>query len=220
MQVLGYLRCSSAEQADSGIGLETQRTGIAVECERRGWRVVEWIEDAGYSAKNLKRPGIAKARELLGAGAADGLVVFKLDRLSRSMLDFTALVSDAQRQGWAVVALDLGVDMTTPAGEAMANVLATFAQFERRLIGQRMRDTHVVQRARGRRMGRKCQTPDVLLARIVAEREGGATLQAIADGLNAEQVPTVRGGVKWYSATVGKALRSAEYAAELAAAPR
>jgi DNA invertase Pin-like site-specific DNA recombinase len=64
-------------------------------------------------------------------------VVAKLDRLSRSMLDFTAVMAQAQKQGWALVALDCAVDTTTPAGEAMANVLATFAQFERRLIGQR-----------------------------------------------------------------------------------
>ena len=76
----------------------------------------------------------------LRAERADGLVVSKLDRLSRSMLDFTAVMAKAQKQGWALVALDCAVDTTTPAGEAMAHVLATFAQFERRLIGQRTRE--------------------------------------------------------------------------------
>ena len=59
---------------------------------------------------------------------ADGLVVAKLDRLSRSMLDFAAVMAKAQKQGWALVALDCAVDTTTPAGEAMAHVLATFAR--------------------------------------------------------------------------------------------
>jgi hypothetical protein len=59
-------------------------------------------------------------------------VVAKLDRLSQSMLDFTAVMQTAQKQNWALVALDCAVDTSTPTGEVMANVLATFAQFERR----------------------------------------------------------------------------------------
>ena len=94
------------------------------------------------------------------AGEADALVVAKLDRLSRSMIDFTALMGKAQRQGWALVALDCAVDTTTPAGEAMANVLATFAQFERRLIGQRTREALAQKKAQGVRLGRPRQLPD------------------------------------------------------------
>ena len=63
----------------------------------------------------------------------------KLDRLSRSMLDFSKLMAKAKKQRWALVALDCAVDTSTPSGEAMANMLATFAQFERRLISQRTR---------------------------------------------------------------------------------
>jgi DNA invertase Pin-like site-specific DNA recombinase len=86
---------------------------------------VEAIEDAGYSAKDLKRPGVRAALEQLEQKRADGLVVAKLDRLSRSMLDFTAVMAKAQKEDWALVALDRAVDTTTPAGEAMAHVLAT-----------------------------------------------------------------------------------------------
>jgi DNA invertase Pin-like site-specific DNA recombinase len=78
------------------------------------------------------------ARETLRRGEAGALVVAKLDRLSRSMLD-TAVMAKASKQGWVLVALDCAVDTTTPADEAMANLLATFAQFERRLIEQRTR---------------------------------------------------------------------------------
>jgi DNA invertase Pin-like site-specific DNA recombinase len=81
---------------------------------------------------------------VLREGDAKALVASKLDRLSRSMIDFTGLMATAQKQGWALVALDCAVDTTTPAGEAMANVLATFAQFERRLISQRTKDALAV----------------------------------------------------------------------------
>src|SRR4051794_11762003 len=92
MQVLAYVRVSSEEQADSGAGLEAQRAAIRSECGRRGWEVVEVIEDAGYSAKDLRRPGVRAALEELERGRADALVVAKLDRLSRSMLDFTSVM--------------------------------------------------------------------------------------------------------------------------------
>ena len=148
MRVLGYVRVSTEEQSDSGAGLEAQRRAIEAECERRGWKLVEVIEDAGFSAKDLKRPGMQEALRVLEEGDAKALVVAKLDRLSRSMIDFTALMATAQKQGWALVALDCAVDTTTPAGEAMANVLATFAQFERRLIGQRTREALAVKKRR------------------------------------------------------------------------
>src|SRR3954452_15152564 len=133
MRVIGYVRVSTDEQMSSGAGLEAQRQANLAECRRRGWQLVEVLEDAGYSAKDMRRPGVQEALRVLKAGEASALVVAKLDRLSRSMLDFTALMAKAQKQSWALVALDCAVDTSTPAGEAMAHMLATFAQFERRL---------------------------------------------------------------------------------------
>src|SRR6266567_961706 len=111
---------------------------------------------------------------------AGALVVAKLDRLSHSMLDFTALMAKASRQGWALVALDCAVDTTTPAGEAMANVLATFAQFERRLIGQRTREALAIKRTEGVRLGRPPVLPQKVRTRIHAERAEQRSLAAIA----------------------------------------
>ena len=123
------------------------------------------------------------------------------------MLDFTAVMAKATKQGWALVALDCAVDTTTPAGEAMANVLATFAQFERRLIGQRTREALAAKRAAGVRLGRPTVMPDDVRARIVSEREEGLTLAAIADRLTADRVPTAQGGRRWWPSTVRSALR-------------
>src|SRR5438874_6876281 len=202
MRVLGYVRVSTEEQSDSGAGLEGQRRAIAAECKRRGWQLLEVIEDAGFSAKDLKRPGIKEALRVLEEGDAKALVAAKLDRLSRSMIDFTALMATAQKQGWALVALDCAVDATTPAGEAMANVLATFAQFERRLISQRTREALAVKRSQGVRLGRPSTMPPDVVRRIRRERAKGKSLAAIADGLNRDGVPTAQGGRGWYRATV------------------
>lgn len=209
-RVIGYIRVSTDEQAASGAGLEAQRAAILAEALRRGWHLVEMIEDAGYSGKSLQRPGIAAALDALGHKRADTLVVAKLDRLSRSMLDFAGLMDKAAREHWALVALDVGVDTTTPSGEAMANIMATFAQFERRLIGQRTREALAVKKAKGVRLGRPRTMPTEVLRRIVAERAAGRTFAAIADGLTADGTPTARGGPRWYPSTIRQAVGTAE----------
>jgi DNA invertase Pin-like site-specific DNA recombinase len=202
MQVIGYVRVSTDEQAVSGAGLEAQRQAIVAECERRGWQLIEVVEDAGWSAKDLRRPGIKAALAVLEAGDAKALVVAKLDRLSRSLLDFAGLMAKAQQQGWGVIALDVQVDTSTASGEAMANMLATFAQFERRLIGQRTKEALEVKKASGVRLGRPPQIPRSVVRRIQRQRARGETLDAIAESLNRDEVPTAQGGLRWYAATV------------------
>ena len=202
MRVTGYVRVSTDEQADSGAGIEAQRRAIIAECERRGWTLVDVIEDAGYSAKDLRRPGIQLALEELKARRTSALVVAKLDRLSRSMLDFAGIMQTAQRQGWALVALDLGVDTSTPSGEMMASVLASFAQYERRLISQRTRDALAVKRSQGVRLGRPRALDPKVRARVRGLRSRGWSFARIADKLNAEGVPTAHGGSRWHPSTV------------------
>jgi DNA invertase Pin-like site-specific DNA recombinase len=208
MRALGYTRVSTTEQADSRAGLEAQRQAIASECKRRGWELVDVIEDAGYSAKDMKRPGVQAALEVLRSGEASAIVVAKLDRLSRSMLDFSRIMNRAQQESWALVALDLAVDSSTPAGEAMAHMLATFAQFERRLIGQRTREALAQKKAQGVRLGRPRKVPAGVRNRIKRRRQKGATLSAIADELNRQKVPTAHGGARWHASTVRAVLTS------------
>lgn len=207
-KVVGYVRVSTAEQDDSGLGCDAQRKAITSESERRGW-TVDIVEDRGFSAKGLDRPGVQQILGMLSNGEAQALVVAKLDRLSRSLLDFAGLMQRAREEGWAIIALDLGLDMSTPSGELMANVMASFALYERRLIGQRTREALASARTRGTRLGGPRLVSDDLRARIVALRNGGMTLQGIAGDLNGEHVPTVKGGAKWYPSTVAAVLRSA-----------
>jgi DNA invertase Pin-like site-specific DNA recombinase len=218
-KAIGYVRCSTEEQADSRAGLEVQRAAILAEARRRGWDEADltFVEDAGFSGKDLHRPGIEAALDALRHRKADTLVVSKLDRLSRSLVDFAGLMDRASREHWALVALDLGVDTSTPAGEAMAAMLATFAQFERRLIGERTKAALAIKKAAGVRLGRPRLIPEDIVARIVAERSSGATLRAIADRLNRDGVPTSMGGRQWWVATVQGVLSQAASSASAAA---
>lgn len=210
MRVIGYVRVSTAEQAISRAGLDAQRAAIAAEAERRGWTLVATIEDAGYSARDLKRPGIRQALDVLAAGQGDALVVAKLDRLSRSMLDFAAIMARAQKESWGMVALDVNVDTTTPSGEMMANVMAAFAQFERRLIGQRTREALAQRRAEGVRLGRVRVVAPELEQRVRTMKADGMTFRAIAAQLDADGVTTPGGG-PWRTSTLHRILaRAAE----------
>lgn len=215
-RVVGYLRVSTEEQAGSGLGLADQRAAITAEARRRDWEDLELVEDAGWSAKDLRRPGIGRALARLAAGDAQVLVVAKLDRLSRSLLDFADLMERARAERWALVALDLGVDTTTPAGELVANVMVAVAQWERRIIGQRTAAALAQKKAAGARLGAPAVLDPAVRARIVAAWLAGATLTAIAADLNAAGVPTARGGARWYASTIRAALRSAELDGDLA----
>ncbi|GAB2449079.1 recombinase family protein [Nocardioides hungaricus] len=208
-KVIGYLRVSTEEQAVSGLGLADQRAVIGSEARRRGWADVEFVTDDGYPAKNLSRPGIASAVQQLRKGEASVLVVSKLDRLSRSLLDFATLMDRGRREGWQLVVLDLAIDTTVPSGQLMANVLAAFAEYERQLIGARTSAALQQLKGQGKRLGRPRTLSRDVTDRVVRERESGATLAAIASGLNDDGVPTARGGARWYPSTVRAVLSSA-----------
>jgi DNA invertase Pin-like site-specific DNA recombinase len=203
--VLGYLRVSTEEQGESGAGLAAQRRCISIEAERRGWRDVRWIEDVA-SGKDRRRPGLQLALDVLKSGEAEVLCVSKMDRLSRSLLDFTSIMGEAQKQGWALIALDCPADTTSPTGEAMASVMTVFSQLERRLIGERTRNALAEKRAQGVQLGRRLSAavPVEIRERILAERTAGSSYAAIARALNAEAVPTAQGGARWHSSTVRK----------------
>jgi DNA invertase Pin-like site-specific DNA recombinase len=203
-RVIAYARVSTDEQARNGTSLAVQREAIAAECVRRGWKLVNTIVDAGYSGKSLRRPGIQAALRELKSGRADGLVIAKLDRLSRSMRDFTALLEQARKQGWALTALDADVDTSSAAGEAMAHVVGAFARFESRRIGERTAEG-IARRRREhprRPWGRRPEVPTEVVRRIKRRRNAGWSLSRIAKRLNEEGIATVHGGRAWYPSTV------------------
>ena len=185
-----------------GAGLEAQRQAIQEACTARGWRLVAIHQDVASGRSLEGRQGLATALQAIRAAEATGLVVAKLDRLSRSVIDAAQTIERARREGWNLVALDLGVDFSTAAGEAMAHMTAVFAQLERRLIGERTRAALAVRKAQGVRLGRPPVLPEQLRRRIRRQRARGLTLQAIADRLTAAGVPTAHGGVRWYPSTV------------------
>lgn len=204
--MIGYLRVSTTEQADSGLGLDAQRDSIRQYAEPKGWDVI-WYEDAGVSAKSMDRPALQEALARLHVSPkrrdVDGLLVSKLDRLSRSVVDFAGVLELARSRNWALVAIDLGVDTSSPTGELVANLMMSVSQWERRAIGQRTSDAMQAAKRQGRHMGRVSALPARTGDRLLALRTTH-TLARTAAQLNAEGHTTAT-GEPWSANNVSKA---------------
>jgi DNA invertase Pin-like site-specific DNA recombinase len=201
--VIGYVTVSSEANRNEADGAVRE---IEAACESARWELAEVVTDR-ESGRGLERPGLAYALSQIAEGKARGLVVNDLRRLSRSIVDLGALMQWFRDAGAGLVALDLGVDTSTPGGYEVAATLITLGDWERERIARRTRSGLAEVRASGRPTGRPSVSdrPD-LVERITALRAANMTLQAIADQLNAEGVPTLRGGAMWRPSSVQAAL--------------
>lgn len=193
--------------ADSDSG-EAERSSAAIEatCERFSWHLLEIVLDRkGRRIRN--RPGLSYALGRIADGHADGLVVSDLQRLSRSIVDLGVLLAWFRDAHAALIALDLGIDTSTPEGDQVAATLIALSAHEHEVIASRTRMRLAEVRAHGRANRRPAVSdrPE-LLERIARMRSANMTLQAIADQLNAENVPTVRGGAHWRPSSIQAAL--------------
>jgi DNA invertase Pin-like site-specific DNA recombinase len=177
-------------------GLEPQRRALAAACRRSGWQLVKPLEGA-----SRKRPGSAQPLRVLARAKGNALVAAKRDRPAQALLDLARLLASAQKQGWALIALDCALE-PTPAAEPIANVLASFAPLERGLISKRTREALAAKRSQGVRLGRPPTMSPYVIERIRHERKAGKSLAAIANGLNADHIPAAQGGQRWYPATI------------------
>jgi DNA invertase Pin-like site-specific DNA recombinase len=202
--MIGYARCSTVEQAESGLGIAAQVAAVEAAVAQHGWNLVEVIKDEGASGKDLNRDGFRRALEMIARGDADGIVAARLDRISRSLVHVVSLLDWFARANATLVALDVGLDTGSSGGRLVAGVIATVGQWERETIAARTKDALAVKRNRGEVVSRpSVRTSDPGIAcRIASERAAGATWAAIADGLNRDGVPTIRGGTHWRVSSV------------------
>lgn len=207
LRVVAYLRVSTEEQAASGAGLAAQETTLRDTAARNGWDLVAVIRDEGVSAKDLDRQGLRDALRLATAGDADAIAVAKLDRLTRSLVGLADLMDWAKRNRLALIAIDLGLDTSTDTGRLVARIMASVGEWERERISERTRLAAAERRRLGLKMGREGvrDSMPAVARRIAVDRTGGASWQSIADALNAEGVPTVRGGALWRVSSVQSA---------------
>ena len=213
MKAIGYTRCSTNEQADSGLGLEAQAERIKAYCTMRGSELLDVITDAGVSGGKplASRDGGQRLLTAIRERKADAVVMLKLDRMFRNAGDCLTTVEQWEKAGVALHVVDLGgnaIDTTSAAGRFMLVVLAGAAEMERNLTRERTRSAMAVKRANGQRIGTVPYGFDLaddgaalvlndaeqaVIEEIQTMRAAGWTLERIADALTDRGVPTKTG---------------------------
>jgi hypothetical protein len=167
---------------------------------------VEFCQDV--ASGKFVNPGLRTALDLLASGQADALVAAKMDRVARSAKHANDIIELSQEQGWALVVLDMGLDMTTRAGRAMAQMLAVFAEFERGLTSDRTKAAsplarHAVCRSAGH------ASPRPRSSGASSRRDAGESFGSIARALSAAAVLSPTGQRTWHESTVRRIYASA-----------
>ncbi len=137
MKVVAYVRVSTEQQAAEGNSLEAQKNQLEHYAAFRGLTVVAYEIDAGVSASSLDRPGLNRALDHLRRGEADGLLVVKLDRLTRSVRDLCDLVDRFFRDRFSLISASEAVDTGSASGRLVLNILVTVSQWEREAATER-----------------------------------------------------------------------------------
>jgi site-specific DNA recombinase len=225
VKVLGYVRCSTVEQAEEGLSLQAQRSRIAAWCEATGAELVETIEDGGVSGTRslTERPGGSRVASLLAVRnpSVDAVVVARLDRLGRDAAETLSYLRQFAKGSLGLVSVADRIDLGTPQGRAMAQMSAVFAELERALIAQRTADALAELRSSRQvygaipfgwdRAGDRLVRDEVeqrVIARMKRLRTRGLSYDRIARSLNRSRVPAKRGGI-WHAMAVRSVLSTA-----------
>ena len=153
-----YTRKSSEEGLDQAFNsLDAQREACeayVVSQKHEGWTLcAESYDDGGYSGGDMKRPALQSLLADITSGKIDIVVVYKIDRLTRSLSDFSRIADALEKANASFVAVTQAFNTSNSMGRLMLNVLLSFAQFEREITAERIRDKHAASKARGLWMG-------------------------------------------------------------------
>ena len=213
-QAIGYIRVSSAQQAQEGVSLEAQQAKIEQWCLANGYELVNVFKDEGISGKRMDtRQGLQDALATIKKGNA--FVFYSMSRVARSTKDMLSIGDLITKKRADMVSVIEDFDTTSASGKLMFQMLAVLAEFERNLVGERT--ATVLQNKKANRQVYTNQTPYGFKAvngrleqvkqevKVVAEiqqaRAKGQTLQAIADNLNLRGIPT-KTNKQWQPATI------------------
>jgi DNA invertase Pin-like site-specific DNA recombinase len=201
--LIGYARVSTTGQATSGIGIASQRQALADAAQMQGLVLSDILVDEAISGRRMaNRPALQAAVRKLRSGDASGLVVSKVDRLGRNAGEVLAFADQADREGWRLVILDVGLDTATTSGRLVLGMLAIASRFEHDRISERQVEKFRELRQQGRPRGLPAADRE-LADRLIAMREEGKTLETIAVTLNEEGTPTPRASARgWRRSSV------------------
>jgi DNA invertase Pin-like site-specific DNA recombinase len=196
-----YRRVSTVKQVESGLGLEDQTATLNEWCNKAALPVIADLVDEGISGTTMNREGLTEALTMLSNGEASALVVKNTARLGRKTTDVLAIADQANREGWALVVVDIGLDTSTITGRLTLSLLAVIAEHEAGQISERTKAALAVAKAKGTVLGRPKTVSTQTIERIVQLRnDGGCSWRTIATQLNTDNTPTGQGGT-WQANT-------------------
>jgi DNA invertase Pin-like site-specific DNA recombinase len=203
VRVIGYASCVHAGPS-AALELKDQAEVITAESKRRGFELIELVgEQTPASGKGLSRPGLSYALDRIRSGEASGMLVVELSRITQSVSELGTIMDWLRRLDVRLIAAADSFDSQSGEGRLAGALLIEVSKWERNRISERTRNGLQAARLSGRSAGRASVADDPDLSRRIARmRAQGMTLQAIADRLNEEGVPTVRGGAKWRHSSV------------------
>jgi site-specific DNA recombinase len=224
MKAIGYIRVSTEDQAREGVSLDNQKAKIKAYCDLKDLELVDVIEDAGISAKNLNRPGIKKVLELARTKQIDAIVTYKLDRMFRSTVD--ALESTKKFDKWGVSfhSLQENLDTKSAMGKFFFTLIAALAEMERGIVSERTKAALSHKRSKNEKTGGDIPfgytlvENDLLVANeaeqkaislMVELRNKGYSLRAIAHELEKEGHKTKTGKTAWNPKTISMVIKRA-----------
>jgi DNA invertase Pin-like site-specific DNA recombinase len=204
--VIGYV---SAPTDPDGMGIHPSERAIERACRRAGWRLLDVLHDL-ETRRTMRRPGLFAALERIADGEARGLVVSDARLLGESIVDLAPLMRWFRDARAAFIALDLGLDTSTPQGTRVAMALIRLSGWDRGGVvnGERNGLAELAPHA-GSNNGRVNRIDAELLERLAAMHDDDMSLQEMADRLNDEGLPTLNGGDTWWPSSVRTALRYA-----------
>lgn len=153
MRAIAYTRVSTTAQAETGHSLDEQRERMQNMAAFRGIEEIIYIEDSGVSAATLNRPGIHRIFEVVAGGQIDYVMVTDLDRLTRSVGDLQTLINFFRENGTEFISASESLDTSTTGGRMLVNMLAVFAQWEREMASERVRNVQASLRNEGKAIG-------------------------------------------------------------------
>lgn len=223
MKAIGYIRVSTEDQAKEGVSLENQRNKIQAYAELKNLELVDVVEDAGISAKDLNRPGVQKVLRLAQSKAIDAVIVFKLDRMFRSTVDALATTKSFHKWGVAFHSIQETLDTESAMGKFFFTLTAAIAEMERQIVSERTKSALQYKRANGEKTGGDVPfgyqadngtlTPDRQEQRIIRLirklKDAGHSLRAIGAELRRRGYKSKTGKTTWNPKTIAQILKRA-----------
>jgi site-specific DNA recombinase len=222
MTAISYVRVSTEDQAKEGVSLDNQRAKIEAYCQLKDLDLSEIVEDAGISAKNLRRVGVQKVLKLARKREVDAVVVYKLDRIFRSRVDALETTKAFDKWGVSFHSIEETLDTRSAMGRFFFTLTAALAEMERRLIGERTKAALAHKRSKSEKTGGDVPygydlTPAGILIKNETEQEvirfirrlnrDGYSLRRICRELEREGHLTKNRSEIWQPSTIWKILR-------------